>query len=187
MNSIRKLGLGAAAAVTLGLGACASTPLYAPQVSESGSGYADQQIDQNQYRVTFSGRRSTTREEVEAGLLLRAAEVTRGAGYTYFLVANRETDQERRPGLTYAGGPGLGMGFGFGYGRGWYPYRRWGLYDPFWYDVGWYYDEDRNTRYVASADIALLSEGEARGNPQAIQASDVISTLSPQFAPPPPR
>lgn len=175
----------AAGLLALGLGACASTPLYAPQVRESGSGYSEQRLDEDQYRVTFTGRRSTSRERVEDALILRAAEVTRSAGYTHFMIDQRQTDQEliRRRGPIYTGPDFFALHGGFGgryYGR--YGY---GWYDPFWRNIGYYWDDYERTRYVAYADIALLTAEEARGNRRAISADDVIRNLRDKVAPPP--
>lgn len=177
---IRHTGLAAAAALSLALGACATTPLYAPQVSERSSGYAEQKLDNNQYRVTFTGRNSTSRARVEDGLMLRAAEVTQQAGYSHFIIATRETEQERTGPRRTTMGPSLFATYGFGYGRG-----RYGWYDPFWYNTGWY-DYDRyDDRFVATADIALLSASEARSNPEAVDAAEVIANLRDKVSPPP--
>lgn len=162
----------------LGLGACATTPLYKAQTSSASSGYSEQQLDANQYRVTFAGKRSTSRARVEDGLMLRAAEVTRGAGYSHFLVDGRETEREgdwlgRDP---WGYGPRFSVGYGYGYGR-------YGFYDPFYYRFG--YDRFDDSRFVASADIALLTAAEAAKEPRAINADEVIANLGPKFAAPP--
>ncbi|BCW87822.1 hypothetical protein sos41_09530 [Alphaproteobacteria bacterium SO-S41] len=177
---IRHTGLAAAAALSLALGACATTPLYAPQVSERSAGYAEQKLDNNQYRVSFTGRRSTSRARVEDGLMLRAAEVTQQSGFSHFIIATRETEQERTgPRRTFMGGPEFFGMYGFGYGRG-----RYGWYDPFWYNVGWYDNDRYDDRFVATADIAMLSTAEARGNPQAVDAAEVIANLRDKVSPP---
>jgi hypothetical protein len=181
MRINRSRAAAAAVSAALVLGACAQTPLYKPQTSNSSSGYAEQQLDRNNYRVTFSGKRSSSREMVEDGLMLRAAEVTRQAGYSHFTVDERDTQQEHRGGYAY--GPGWGWGGGWGWGRG--RYGRYGLYDP-WYDMGFYYDAYRNERYVASANISMLTPDEARGVPNAISADEVIANLRDKVAPPPP-
>ena len=48
-------------------------------------------LTQNRYRVTFTGNSVTPRETVESYLLLRAAEVTRAAGYSNFMFDTRNT------------------------------------------------------------------------------------------------
>ena len=170
-------------AAGLMLGACATTPLYKPQTSSAGSGYSEQQIDQNQYRVTFTGKRTTSRTKVEDGLILRAAEVTTAAGYSHFIVddrdVTREGDRFYRDPWDYNYGPRFAFSYGFGAGR-------YGLYDPFGYRWG-FYDRFDDSRYVASADIALLTPEQAANEVRAINAKEVIAKLGPDFAPPPPR
>ncbi|MFT3810946.1 MAG: hypothetical protein QM698_13585 [Micropepsaceae bacterium] len=179
----RRLALAGLLMSGMALGACATTPLYKPQTSSVSSGYSEQQLDQNQYRVTFAGKRSTSRNRVEDGLVLRAAEVTLGAGYSHFLIDDRDVSRESdglyRDPWGYDYGPRFAFSYGFGYGRR-------GFYDPFYYRWGYADDLDRS-RYVASADIALLRPEEAASQPKAIDAAAVIANLGPVFATPPSR
>ena len=55
------------------------------------TGYTDRAITQNRYRITFTGNSATPRETVESYLLLRAAEVTRAAGFSSFMFDTRNT------------------------------------------------------------------------------------------------
>lgn len=156
------------------LGACVSTPLYKAQTSSVSSGYSEKQLDANQYRVTFTGKRTTSRARVEDGLMLRAAEVTRAAGYSHFIVDDKQTDREGdRWGLNdpWDYGPRFSFGYGYGYGFG-----RYGFYDPFYYRFGLYGGSALNddSRFVASADIALLNAAEAKNNPRAVNAASVV-------------
>ena len=176
--TIRWTGLAAAAALALMLGACTSTPLYGPQASERSSGYAEQRLDDTHYRVTFTGRRTTTRARVEDALMLRAAEVTQAAGFTHFVIDKRETEQER----TRSAGPVLIDPFFFPY----YSYRgRYAWYDPFWYPYGRFASDFDDRRYVAYADIAMLTAAQAAANPEAVEAAAVIANLRGKVAPPP--
>ncbi len=165
------------------LGACVSTPLYKAQTSSVSSGYSEKQLDANQYRVSFAGKRSTSRARVEDGLMLRAAEVTRAAGYSHFLVDDRETEREgdwfRRDPWALDYGPRFSFGYGYGFGRA-------GFYDPFYYRFG-YADRFDDSRFVASADIALLNAEQAAGEPRAVNAAEVITNLGPKFAAAPAR
>lgn len=180
--TIGHMGLAATAALALALGACTATPLYAPQKSERSAGYAEQKLDDNHYRVSFSGRRSTTRARVEDGLMLRAAEVTQQSGFSHFIIATRETEQERTgPRRIMMGGPDFFGWYGFGYG----PRGRYGWYDPYWYQVGVFDNDGYDTRFVATADIAMLTAAEARANPHAIDAAEVIANLRDKVVPPP--
>src|SRR5271165_1910127 len=83
--------LGALAALILILGACQSPAVYQPKAGGS-TGYTDQQLGQNRYRVTFTGNSATKRETVEDYLLLRAAQVTLQAGYSWFIFDTRDTE-----------------------------------------------------------------------------------------------
>jgi hypothetical protein len=179
MKTIRTTALAAAAAAALALAACTSTPLYAPQASERSAGYAEQKLDGNHYRVSFTGRRNTSRARVEDALMLRAAEVTQASGFTHFLIATRETERERTgPRRNFMAGPSFyGL---YGYGR----YGRFGWYDPLWYSVGVFDNDTYDERFVASADIAMLTAAEARDNPQAIDAAAVIANLRDKVTPP---
>lgn len=174
MNARRLPLFAGAVLISLGLGACATTPLYKPQTSSVSSGYSEQQLDQNQYRVTFTGKRATSRTRVEDGLMLRAAEVTKAAGYSHFIVDGRQTSRE---GDDWRRDPWMSPRFSFGYGFG---YGRYGLYDPFYYRFG-YLDRFDDSRFVASADIAMLTADEATREPRAIDAAQVIANLAPKF------
>ena len=173
----RRLSLAAVVLAGTALAACATTPLYKQQTSSVSSGYSEQQLDANQYRVSFTGKRSTSRGRVEDGLMLRAAEVTRAAGYSHFLVDGRETEREgdwfSRDPWDY--GPRFSFGYGYGFGR-------YGFYDPFYYRFGYGGDRFDDSRFVASADIALLTAEQAANEPRAVNAAEVITNLSPRFA-----
>ena len=67
------------------LTACMGPTPYQPRLEGQSTGYTDRALTQNRYRVTFTGNSATPRETVESYLLLRAAEVTRAAGYASFM------------------------------------------------------------------------------------------------------
>lgn len=159
----------------LGLGACATTPLYKPQASSVSAGYSEQQLDAQHYRVTFTGKRSTARARVEDGLMLRAAEVTRQAGYSHFLIDQRGTERE---GDVWDDPWGYSPRFAFSYGYG---FGRRGFYDPFWYRFGYSNDRFDDRRFVASADITVLSAEQAANERRSINAGEVIANLGPKF------
>lgn len=163
-----------------GLAACASVPLYGPRAGEGGAGYAEQALDAGQFRVSFTGTRLTGRERVEAGLFLRAAELTRERGSSHFLVLEQDVEAHDRP--RYGRDPFYGPPWARGWGPGW----RWG-YDPFWRSgywagtgIHWGWTADR--QYTASATIVLLGADEAAARPEALKADEVIANLAPQFA-----
>ncbi len=53
------------------LTACTAPAPYAPREPGGNTGYTDQRLDENRYRVTFTGNSVTPRETVEDYLLLR--------------------------------------------------------------------------------------------------------------------
>ncbi|HEU0095810.1 MAG TPA: hypothetical protein VFQ52_05105, partial [Rhizomicrobium sp.] len=79
------------ALVTGLLAGCATPSPYAPRLQGQATGYTDRALAQNRYRITFTGNSVTPRETVESFLLLRAAEVTRAAGYSNFVFDTRNT------------------------------------------------------------------------------------------------
>ncbi len=85
-----------AATAALALSACATATPYGPAGVDSRYGYADQRIDQNRFRVSFSGNSVTSREQVEMSLLLRAAEITLETGNDWFTTVNRDTERDVR-------------------------------------------------------------------------------------------
>jgi hypothetical protein len=167
-NLFNHMAVGAA---LLALAACATATPYAPAATPRGYGYSDTQIEANRVRVTFRGNSMTDRETVEASLLLRAAEITLDRGYSYFVVAERDTEARTRV-----------QGFGRSYYPGFYPRwsyfsPRWGWrpwYDPFWDDPVSY---RTITQYEASAEITMYRGAKPADNPRAFDASEVRSNL----------
>jgi hypothetical protein len=169
---------------SLGLAAlagCASPTPYAPATGDHANGYSDARLAENRYRVTFTGNSATRRDTVENFLLLHAAEVTRDAGYSWFAFDSRDTESKTTYHTDFAGNAGWGPGWGPRFG--WY-HRSWRYdpWDPFWGDA----TTRPSTRYEAYAEIVLLTPEQARQDPHALQASDVIARLGPAAAPPPP-
>ena len=152
------------------LSACTEEPPYfGPIGPDHATGYTDQQIDQNRFRVTYVGDSRTPRTTVENFLLLRAAQVALKAGYPGFMFDNRDTKTDTRYYSTFTGWPGW-HGYGF---------YRWG--------PG--FDQDVYTtpitRYEAYAEIVLLTDDQSRKEPKALNAQSVIDHLAPLIPPPP--
>lgn len=148
----------------LGLAGCETATLYAPQTSPHSAGYADKQLAANRFRVSFHGNSATEREVVEDYLMRRAAEVTLQAGYPYFIFDARDTKTKTRYLTDFEGWRGYG-----------------------WYWHSWAFDEQSETRpitsYTAYAEIVLLKEDQAKSEPRALKAQDVLDHLGP--LPPP--
>lgn len=153
------------------LGACA-TPTPYQAADGSRSGYEEQQIETNRFRISFQGNSLTDRETVETYLLYRAAELTVEQGYDYFTVVTRTTDEDTR--VTASGmGSSYYSAFPVHYS---YFHPRWGWrgwHDPFWNDVSY----RESTRYEASAEI-FLGRGQKPDDASAFDARDVMSNLS---------
>jgi hypothetical protein len=170
-----KLRLVAALAVGGFLVGCAVEPPYfGPAGPDHPTGYTDQQIDQNRFRVSYQGNAQTPRVTVENFLLLRSAQVALQAGYPFFEFDTRDTKTKTTYFSSFTGWPGWR-----GYGRyGWYG---WG---------GPGFPEDTTTvpitRYEAYAEIVLLTDAQAHADPHALDAKSVVSHLGPLAVPPPP-
>ena len=163
-----KLG---ALVVCLGLAACATATPYQPSEGKS-FGYADERLSQNRFRVTFTGNSVTPRETVEDYLLLHAAQVTLAAGAQWFVFDTRDTQAHTSYFTPFNDVPGWGRPWGYG-----------------WYWHNWGFDDGQTipiTRYEAYAEIVLLTPDEAKKEPRALEANDVVAHLGPKATPPPP-
>src|SRR5215468_8007948 len=110
-------GLARVAPLALAAGlvaACMGPTPYQPRLEGQPTGYTDRALTQNRYRVTFTGNSATPRETVESYLLLRAAEVTRAAGYTNFMFDTRNTQANHSYQTVPYGPPGPYWGGGWG-------------------------------------------------------------------------
>jgi hypothetical protein len=149
----------------LALSACIAPTPYRAADPDHPLGYSDQRLADNRVRVSFRGNSATLREQVENYLLLRAAEVTREAGYSWFEFDTRDTEAKTTYHTDFAGWPGWGPGFG-------------------WYWHSWAFapiDSDAIpvTRYEAYAEIILLTPQQAKADPHSLRADDVIARLGP--------
>lgn len=161
--------------VLSGLNGCATPAPYGPKLERSGTGYTDERLAQNRYRVTYSGNTVTPRATVEDYLLYRAAQVTLDSGYAAFEFDTRDTKAKTTYLSTFDNyfpyGPGWGGGFG-------------------WYWHNWAFDNEVQsrpiTRYEAYAEIVMLTADQAKSEPRSLDARDVMSKLGPRVLPPPP-
>ncbi len=96
------------AAAGLTLSGCASLAPYGPQHAPGGQGFAEQRIETNRYRVTYSGVGAPG--PVADFALLRAAEVTLQGGYDWFEVTQRWIDG--RPDSAGGMRPSVDVGYG---------------------------------------------------------------------------
>ena len=187
----RRAAIVAALAGATVLTACVGPTPYRPAVGSgyNRTGFSDQQVEADRFRVTFAGNSYTSRDTVERYLLFRAAEVTLQSGNDHFVMAERDTDKQTRTYTT----PGIGGGWGgpyggfsgFGYwGPSWRYYGRgfgWRGWDPFWGDPFWDRSVDIRTveRYEASAEIVVGRGPKPAGNVRAFDARSVVERLGP--------
>lgn len=145
---------------------CATQTPYAP--ADGGRlGYAEQQIEDNRYMVSFAGNSLTDRRTVETYLLYRAAELTVASGYDYFIVVQQDTEKSTTYRSTIYD----------------YPYRH--HFFLSWY--GWpHYRGGFATettrpieRYQAVAEIVMYSGEKPEADPTAFDARAVIEHLGP--------
>ncbi|MGI9419055.1 MAG: CC0125/CC1285 family lipoprotein [Geminicoccaceae bacterium] len=145
----------------LGLAACATETPYQP--GEGGYGYKEQQIEENRYRVIFTGNPSTSRETVQNYLLYRAAELTVQNGFDYFTVVDQDVERSTR---YYSSGRIDDFGY---YDR----FRGRRFYRPGFYSSNAY----PISEYSSLADI-VMGEGEKpEDEPNAYDALDVLQKL----------
>lgn len=162
----------------LALAACVQPTAYGP--ASDGQGYADQEIAENRYRVTFGGNSATPRETVENFLLYRAAEITLASGNDYFVLLEYDVERDvtyRR----YVEYPWGWPGYGAYYGR----YPTWPYaYDPFYGPLFPGYAEVTEKpidKYRAFATIAVHSGEPPEDDADAYAARDVIERLGPEI------
>lgn len=174
-----------AAVAALSLAACATATPYQPAGAGRGGGYAEQRLENDRFRVSFSGNSVTSREDVETGLLLRAAELTAQSGFDWFATVNRATDRDTRFQSTGPSYPGSGFGspfysrYGGYWGPSWRYYNRSGLWSP-WGDPFWSrsdFDVRQVDRYEATAEIIMGKGPKPANDANAFDARDVIANL----------
>ena len=185
-----KKRIAAVAAVLLGsvaVSACMTATPYQAATGRGASrtGYWDEQIESNRFRVSFAGNSMTARETVERYLLFRAAQLTLEQGFDYFTMADRNTERRSQTFIDrpFNSGPWGYWGPSWRYwGRGW----GWRSWDPFWGDP--FFDRTVDVRqvnrYEATAEI-VLGKGPKPNNVRAFDARDVIQRLGPQVNMPP--
>ena len=167
----------AVAAAALALSACATATPYQPAGTGGvRGGYAEQRLESDRYRVTFAGNSVTSREQVEMGLLLRAAELTTENGYDWFSTVNRATDRDTR--FQSTPDPFYSSYYGPYWGPSWRYYRR-GFWSP-WNDPFWGrddFDVRQIDRFEATSEVVMGRGQKPAGDPNAFDAREVISNL----------
>ena len=165
--------LAAAGVLLVLLAACAQPTAYQPRQQGSSTGFAEQQIEGNRYRITFVGNQVTNRETVENYMLYRAAELTLLNEGDHFVMVDKEIERDtqyytsyQQPWPSSYGMYGSrrrhsSLGFGMGYGMG---------YTPQTY---------AQSRYQGYADILIYKGQAPKDDARSYDARQVIQNLGP--------
>ena len=94
----------------LALGACATPVSYGPAISPRASGFTEQRIENDRFRITFRGAGPDA--QINDFALLRASELTLQQNYEWFRIVGRSQEIGRDNGPRMSVGTG-----GFNYGR----------------------------------------------------------------------
>jgi hypothetical protein len=149
------------------LAGCTTTPTPY-QAATDGYGYAEQQLEDNRYRVSFSGNAATPRQAVENYLLYRAAEITVQSGHDYFTVVDRDIETNYTGTASPRVGVGVGGGGNVGFGVG----------------LSTLFGAGATERFTAFADILVFEGEKPASDPNSYDARDVLRRLDPGLAPP---
>ncbi|MBI4083105.1 MAG: hypothetical protein HY423_10890 [Candidatus Lambdaproteobacteria bacterium] len=170
LSLARRVRRCAPAVLLLGaVSACTTAPTPYQPLGEAG-GYEEARLQPNVYRVSFRANRATLETRVIDFLFLRAAELTRAAGYTHFAILEDfgRTRVDRVP--------RAGAGFGLGYGTG--------GRSSFWslgFHTGVPTEEESVVVYnLAILVIRLFGAEEAKGRSDAFEAEYLIRSLGPR-------
>ena len=174
------------------LASCATPTPYQPAVGvgQSRTGYWDEQVESNRFRVSFAGNSLTSRDTVERYLLYRAAELTLQKGFDHFILVTRDTETrtetyvDRGPSARWGGGP---WGQWRPYWRWYRPRYGWRGYDPFYDDpFAWdrYFDVRTINRYEAMAEIVTGKGPKPTENVRAFDAREVVDRIGPSLVMP---
>ncbi len=155
------------AAAGLALSACASLAPYGAQMSPGGQGYAEQRIESNRFRVTYTGVGAPG--PVADMALLRAAELTTSQGYDWFQVTQRWIDG--RPDSAGGVQPSLGLGYGSGRSSG-----RHGSYSTSGVGVGVALNISGPSSTATTLEI-MMGHGARPDRPEAYDARGVQDAL----------
>lgn len=96
------------------LAACAQTPtVYGPASAiQSGIGYDSIRIEEDRWRVSFTGGPSASTAEVERLALRRAGEIALENGYDWFEVVDRRINEEGENSSPVRVGGSVGQSWG---------------------------------------------------------------------------
>ena len=155
-------------------GCASSQPIYEMASDDSDTGYYENRITDNRYRVGYNGDSSASSDAVKDMALLRAAELTLLNDYDWFRVVNQETAREESD---------TRVSTGVNSGRD--VYRSCGLLgctttvSPAYSSINISSTPGRN-RYSTSIEIAMGS-GEVEDQTSVYNASELYDYLEKQY------
>ncbi|MGI1679060.1 MAG: hypothetical protein K6L75_10035 [Cellvibrionaceae bacterium] len=82
--------------LTMALVACSSRPVYSPAEKSGNVGFYESKLTNDRYRVTFIGYPSTSGDDVQNFVLLRAAELTLHNNFDWFKIVNRSLTEKSK-------------------------------------------------------------------------------------------
>lgn len=146
---------------------CSSRPVYSPAAESGKVGFYESKLTSDRYRVSFVGYPSTTGDEVQNFVLLRAAELTLQNNFEWFEIINRTLTEK-----THNSDPT----FTIGLSSSCYPFGCSGLGSR-WY-TGMRVDGDGySDRYKASIEIRM-GNGETEDEKTIYNAKELVENLS---------
>lgn len=155
-----------AAFAALMLSACVTATPYQPASKHTDAeGYSEQRIENDRWRVTFSGNEVTSKQTVESYMLMRAAELTLASGFDWFETVDRSTEAQ----VTYWGPDYYDGGWYGPYGNNWSP--------------RWTYDNDwaAGTAYQVQTNIIMHHGERPKDNVHAFDARQVVTNVGPHI------
>lgn len=147
--------------------ACSSTPTPYQPAAGGGTGYVEQQIETDRWRVSFTGNDATALDTVQNYVLYRAAELTVAQGFDSFTVVSRSTESQGN-----VASPQIGVGVGGGSGGS-------GVGIGLSTLLG-----GSSDRYTVFMDV-VMAKGAAPSGADAYDARQVLSNLGPTVVRPP--
>jgi len=179
--SITVLSLALAGCSTTG-----STPYQPVSASNRAvGGFSDERLAPDEYRVTFSGNRLTSRETVESYLLYRAAELALEQGYDWFAIVDRQVEHQVErdvyPDTRYDPWFAADYGYWRPYWRYYAPGTGWNSWYPYYGDPFWASRTPSRTveRFEATAEIHMGRGAMPATDVRAFDARDVIARIGP--------
>lgn len=161
--------LALATGTALWLAACTVAPTPYQPKGETGYGYQETRLQKTVYRVSFRANRETSESVMVDYLFLRSAQLTKAAGYPYFLVLDRNLGT---PAPSDSGASvGFSLGFGMGGGNSFTGFGL-GIAGPVGGD-----GSGRGTR-LGMFQIRMLTAEQAKQYEKAYKADDILKNLS---------